>query len=196
MFSKFFLTLSPAKKVAYIAVFTALAVAANTILDIDVGNNNKITFTYTICFVTAYALGAVPAFCTAVAGDAIGFWIKPSPFFWLFGLSLGIFSFLIGVILHCLPIHRKGAIYIKTAIAFVLCYIVVTLIINTFVNFSYAYLFLWGGELKKTFWVYVATSIISRLGLQSIVYAGNVALCYALLPALERLLPRLQKNRK
>ena len=191
MFSKFFLSLSPAKKIAYVAVFLALSVAANSILDIDIGASNKITFTYTVGFLTAYALGAVPAFFIGFAGDGIGFLLKPSNAYWLFGVTIGLFGFFVGIFIHYLPLKGKVAPYIKAVIALVFCYLVITLVLNSVVNYYFVKIFMYHGDWNKAFFVYLG----GRIGLQSLVYGVNFALCVAFVPALERILPKLQKKR-
>ena len=196
MFSKFFKSLSPSKKIAFTAVLLALSVVANTVIDFDPNPNNKITITYFVCFMSAYLLGAVPAFAVAFVGDFIGWLIMPDGMYWLYGLTLGIFAFITGVFLHCLPLKGGKSIYIKSIIALVAGYVAVTLFLNTIVNYTYVWLFVWNGELKKTFFVYIAASIIPRLGLQTAVYAGNIALCFAVIPVFERLLPRLTKKKE
>ena len=183
MFSTFFKQISLAKKLAFTAVFLALSVVANSFIDIDITPNNKITFTYLICFFAAYLLGGLPAFVIGFVGDAIGFLIKPSGVYWLFGLTLGIFALLAGIILHYLPIKGKAAPYIKTGIALVVCYVAITLVLNSIINYYYVKIFLYGGEYSKTFWVYLG----GRIGIQSAIYAINVGVIFALLPLIERL---------
>ena len=71
-----------------------------------------------------------------------------------------------------------GWLFGKAILAFAVGFIVITCFLNTLVQYSYAYIFLWGGTAQKTFWV----SLAGRLPIQSIVYVVNVALCLAALP--------------
>ena len=194
MFSPFFKALSPGKKIAFLAVFLALAVAANSVLEITLSLYNKITFTYFLLFVTAFLLGGVPAFAVAVVGDAIGFLISPTGTFWLYGVVMGIFALITGVFMHLVPIKGKGANYVKAAIALVVNYFVVTIFLATLVQYSYAILFLWGGNVNKGIWVYTLGYLGPRLTIQTAVYAGNMAACFLTIPLFERLLFRNRKN--
>ena len=187
MFTLFFRKLSPAGKIALIAVFIALSIVANTVLDIDIPPKNKITVTYFIGFASAYLLGAVPAAAIAFVGDGLGWIIMPDGPYWLYGLTNAIFAFLTAVILHLLPLRRKRAIYIKAAIAFAACYLVCTVCINSCVDYTYALVYLWGGSAQKGLFAYLAGYFPPRIAIQSAVYAGNVALSFAALPFLERL---------
>ena len=71
MFTKAFVSLSAAKKIAYLAVFTAIAVAVNA-FSIDVTPALKLSFTATVgCFVGAM-FGPVGGFAVMFTGDLIG----------------------------------------------------------------------------------------------------------------------------
>ena len=119
MFSKVFRSFSVSKQVAYLAIFIALSVAANSVLGIELSPSNKITFTYTVCFFAGYILGPVPAFLVGLIGDAIGFLISPVEVYWLYGLTLGLFGFLVGWIMNCIHREDKGWLFGKAILAFV-----------------------------------------------------------------------------
>ena len=65
-------------------------------------------------------------------------------------------------------------------LTFIVGFLVITCIVNSVVNYFYMYLFYWGGEFRKGFWIYLG----GRLGLQSVVYAANVVLSMLLLARL------------
>ena len=178
MFSKAFRSFSMSKQIAYLAIFIALSVAANSVLGVELSASNKIAFTYTVSFLAGYLLGPVPAFLVGFIGDAIGFLISPVDVYWLYGLTLGLFGFLTGWIMN--GIKREDTVWLfgKAILAFAVGFIVITCLLNTLVQYSYAYIFLWGGTAQKTFCVYLA----GRLSIQSIVYVVNVVLCLAALP--------------
>ncbi|MDE6274314.1 MAG: folate family ECF transporter S component [Clostridiales bacterium] len=186
MFSKFFLSLSAGKKIAYLAVFIALSVVANA-FSIDVSTSQKITFTYLVCFLSGALFGAVAAFGIGFLGDAIGFLILPSsgPYWVLFSLSLGIYGFIAGIVFHCFKGERRSQLYLKGAIALIVNYILITLCINTVSNYYYLYIFYWEGIPKKAFLVFLG----GRIAFQSVVYVINCALCMALLPVVYFLKP-------
>ena len=177
-FSACFRALSAGKKTALAAVFVALSVVVNC-FSIDVGTSNKTDFTYAVCFYAGYLLGAVPAFFVAFLGDALGYLLNPQGVFWLFGVTLGVYAVIMGAVMNA-PLGRgRGAPYLRAVVALVLGYVLVTVVLNSVVNYWYARIFFWDGIPKKTFLVYLG----GRLAFQSIVYAVNFAVCLALLPA-------------
>ncbi len=190
MFSKSFVSLSSGKKVALLAIFITLSVVAN-MLSVNVTPSFNITFTYTVCFFAAMLLGAVPAFAVGFLGDAIGFLIAPSGVYWLFGLTLGIYGFLAGIVMNYLPPKNGARLIIKCLIAFLICYLAITICLNSVVNYYYVKIFIWQGVPKKTFLAYFA----GRVGLQSAVYAINLGVSVLLLPVAARLQPGSKKRK-
>ena len=179
LFSKYFLSLSSAKKIAYIAVFIALGVVTNSLIEINVTASNRITFTYFVCFFAGFLLGPLPGFLTGFLGDAIGFLLVPQDVYWLFGLTLGLIGVLAGVA-RKLPLYGKKGVFFKACIFFVISYVLVTCFLNSLVNYWYVYLFIWQGTVKTVFWVWLG----GRLAFQTIVYAVNVGVCAAVLAVL------------
>lgn len=192
LFSVYFRRLTAAKKIALLAVFVALSIVVNC-FSIDVGSSNKIAFTYVVCFFAGYLLGGVPAFCIALLGDAIGYLVNPVGVYWLFGLTLGVYAFLMGVVMNfqVRADENKAAPYVRTAVALVLGYVLITMLLNSLVNYWYVMLFVWNGAAKKTFLVYLG----GRLAFQSIVYAVNAAICVAIVPVLVQIDRRLKRRK-
>lgn len=182
MFSKSFVALSVGKKTALLAIFIALSVVAN-MFSLDVTPSFKVTFTYTVCFFAAMLMGAVPAFAVGFIGDAIGYLLRPSGVYWLFGFTLGLYGFIAGIVMNYVPVKGKAALIVKTLIAFAVCYVTITLAVNSVVNYYYVKIFIWNGVPTKTFLAYFA----GRVGLQSVVYAVNVGISVLLLPAAARM---------
>lgn len=193
LFSAYFRRLTAAKKIALLAVFVALSIVVNC-FSIDVGSSNKIAFTYVVCFFAGYLLGGVPAFCIALLGDAIGYLVNPVGVYWLFGLTLGVYAFLMGVVMNfqARADENKAAPYVRTAVALVLGYVLITVLLNSLVNYWYVMLFVWNGAAQKTFLVYLG----GRLAFQSIVYAVNAAICVAIVPVLVQIDRRLKRRRR
>ena len=177
VFSIPFRALSAGKKAAMLAVFTALSVVVNC-FSLDVGASNKIAFTYTVCFFAGQMLGALPAFCVAFAGDAIGYLLNPVGVYWLYGLSLGVYAAIVGAVLNVPFGKGRAAPYVKAACALVLGFVAVTVLLNSAVNYLYLKTFVWQAEGGKAFLVYLG----GRLAFQSVVYAVNAAICMLLLP--------------
>ena len=120
LFSTYFRALSAGKKTAFVAVLAALSVVVNC-FSIDIGASNKIAFTYTVCFFAGYLLGGVPAFFVALFGDVIGYLVNPVGVYWLYGVTLGLYAFLMGVVMN-VPLGKghRAAPYIKAAAALLL----------------------------------------------------------------------------
>lgn len=179
LFTKYFLSLSSAKKIAYIAVFIALSVVTNSLIEINVTPSNKITFTYFICFMSGFLLGPLPGFAVGFLGDAIGFLLVPQDVYWLFGLTLGLTGLLAGLV-RKLPLYGRKGVFLKALVFFVLSYVVITCFVNSLVNYWYLYLFIWNGTVKTVFWVWLG----GRLAFQTVIYAVNVGLCAVVLSVL------------
>lgn len=180
LFSTYFRALSAGKKIALVAVFSALSIVVN-VFSIDVGASNKIAFTYAVCFFAGCMLGGVPAFLVAFLGDTIGFFINAQGgVFWLFGVTLGIYALIMGAIMNVPFGKGRAAPYLKAVIAFAAGYLLITVGLNTVVNYWYARIFFWGGQPNKTIGVYLA----GRIGFQSVVYAVNVGVSMVLLPVM------------
>ena len=181
LFTAYFRALSAGKKTALLAVLAALSVVVNC-FSVDVGASNKIAFTYAVCFAAGVLTGGVPAFFVALLGDALGYLFNPVGVYWLYGLTLGIFALLMGVIAN-MPLGKgRAAPYARAAAALLAGFLLVTVLLNSAVNYLYLKTFVWNGAANKTFLVYLG----GRLAFQSIVYAVNTALCFLLLPVLLR----------
>ena len=169
MFTRFFASLSAAKKIAYLAVFIALSVVVNSFIEISTPST-KITFTYFVCFFAGFLLGPLPGFLVGFLGDAIGFLLVPQDVYWLFGLTLGLFGMAAGFV-RKLPLRGKAGVFGKAVMALLINYLFITCFLNSVVNYSYLYIFLPHMVEGKTFWVFLA----GRLVTQTIVYAVNAA---------------------
>lgn len=192
MFSKLFRSFSAGKKVAWCAILLALSILVNIdgVFAIPLSPSLKITFTYTVCFYSAYILGAMPAFFIGFVGDGFGHLIAPNGAYFLFGLTLGLYAFFAGIIMNYVPTKSKAGLYLKTVAMFIAGYVLFTLLINSAVNYWYCIIYVWDGIPKKTFAVY----LVGRISIQSIVYAANMGISIALLPIVTRFLPHTTKS--
>ena len=175
--TRFFSSLTPAKKIAYLSLFIAMSVVVNSFLEISTPVT-KITFTYFVCFVGGFLLGPLPGFLIGFLGDGIGFLLKPQDVYWLFGLTLGLYGMLAGCA-RKLPLRGRGGVFGKAALALAAGYLLITCLINSLVNYSYLSVFMPSVLGGKTFWVYLG----GRLLVQSIVYAVTAAAVTAVLAA-------------
>lgn len=165
MFTKTFVKLSSGKKIAYLAVFTAVMVLVNT-FSIDVTTAFKISFSAAAAFLTGALFGPVGGFAVCIVGDVLGCLIVgmvPNP---LIALATGMLGLIPGVIMT----YVKGNFYWKTLISFVLCLIICTAGINTLATY------LFYSSRSVSYFAYMW----SRLPIQSAVMAVNCVLAILL----------------
>ena len=195
LFSKTMREKSPAHKIAYIAVVTALNVVANFVeikfLD------TQFSVTIVLGLLSGVALGGGVGFASGFIGDLLGVILRG----WLYmpwvGLSTAMFALLSGVCVEFLPLRFKGGLAIRMFIACLLSLFICTVIINSTgfywynnqMGFSTAVVDYatkhFGSEV--TFWVYVAY----RLFLKGQIWNSlvNYALFFIVLPVLMRIKP-------
>lgn len=189
MFSKVFAELTAAKRIAYFALAAAIGTILNFLV-IDLSPSNKLTFTYLFSFFTGYLFGALPAFAAGLLGDFLGWAIRPDGVYWLFGVTLGLFGVISGVIMNYGRPKNDSlkSLYLKTLAALVAGYISITCILNSAVGYSFYVLFVDKVAVKKTFWLWLS----GRLGIQTVIYAANAALCFVMLPLVAKLKARIK----
>ncbi len=167
-------------RIAICATFTAIAVVAN-IFTIDTGLRYFVISLVAIpCFFAGVLLGPIDGFLVGIISDLLGCLIHPiGPFMPLITLSTGLFGLIPGIIFHY---FKRGNIYVKAVISFLLCLLICTAGLNTVACWMmYA-------KGKKSFFVYLGV----RFPFQSIVSAINATLSIALLASLRRI-PSLKK---
>ena len=172
MFTKAFVSLSAAKKIAYLAVFTAIAVAVNA-FSIDVTPALKLSFTATVGFFVGAMFGPVGGFAVMFTGDLIGCFFSgyaPNP---LIGLATGFLGMIPGLIMT----HVRGKFYVKAVLSFLLCLIVCTAGLNTFAIYLMS-----SSAGSVSYWSYMLT----RLPVQIPVMAVNTILSILLAKLLNK----------
>lgn len=148
LFTKTFMGLSGGKKVAYLAVFTAIAVAVNAI-SIDITPVFKLTFTYIVGFLSGCLFGPIGGFAVMFIGDAIGGLIAgfvPNP---IIGVGTGLIGLIPGVIV---PYIRCNFVA-RLILSFVLCALICTLGINAYGTFLFV------ASKYTSYWVYLVTRL-------------------------------------
>ena len=130
LFSPLVVSLPKSKKIAYIAVVTAITIVANTFFEIKFLG---VQFSLTI-FVSVLAgmiLGALPGFVACFLGDLFGFLLHPfgeySPFI---GIATGLMA-VFGALIVALRMVFKGGLFVKIALVCVLIFAVCTAGITT-----------------------------------------------------------------
>lgn len=189
-------------KLAFTALFTALAVAANIFTIPLTPNFSKvISLAIIFSFLAGIYLGAVPALAVGFLGDLIANFIHPfGAYNWFVALS----STLTGVICALafkLPWHRLWKLALSCAICFVVC----TCALNTFGLWLQIIVGVEAGPvglvqlitmdktgIEKSFWVYLA----GRIPVQLLNWAVNAVIIATLLQtkALDKLLDKIKLN--
>lgn len=169
------LALTPTQKTTYVSVLTALCVAANCFSYFPV-SYISVSFTYTVCFLAGYLLGAKAGFIVGFTGDLIGGIIMPAG---AYNPLIGIASGLSGLIPGLAFDYFGGNDYAKTCVSSAVNLVLCTSGLNTFA------LWLMYGLGKKTFLAYLWV----RFPWQVLVAGANLVLCLALVAAIPRIFP-------
>lgn len=156
----------PTKKLAYVAVLTAIAIVLNIFsFDIGLPYSLKLSFVALPCFIAGAFLGPIYGFSVGFLGDFLGFLIRPfGNYIPLIGVATGLLGLLPGLIFRFTKLNDN----IKIALSFVLSLIICTAGVNTFALWHY-----FSGH-SKTFWAY----LVLRLPFQSIIMVINATLAY------------------
>ena len=181
-FTDSFLNMNTAKKIAYVGIFTALAILVNSVLSFDVSSSQKITLNYFFSFFCGTIFGPVVGFAICFIGDLLAFLIPifSSGVYWfLTGLCSGLLAFIPGIIFTTLRFKFRGAVYVKAAISIALMYILITCGLGALSNYLYVKLVIFAGrEYTKTFIVYLG----SKIAFSTIVSAINYVLVFLFIP--------------
>ena len=170
MFTKTFVSLSSAKKVAYLAVFAAIAVAVNA-FSIDLTAALKLSFTATVGYFSGALFGPVGGLAVMLVGDTIGCFISgyaPNPI-----ISVG--TVMLGVIPGLIMTYMRGNMILKSIVSYILCFFVTTAFLNTLGVYLMA-------ARDVSFWSYMLT----RLPVQVPVMAINAVVSVLLAKLLNR----------
>ena len=155
------------KRIAYTALFAALAVIANSFtvyLPFMGASSNAVSFNYLVCALAGIFLGPVCGGIVGGVGDILGWLINSSGGAFNVFITLG--SVLLGVIpglVHKIP---KLPPIVKILIAYAIVFVVCMCGVNTFGIWFY---YIRGA---KTYFVY----LLGRIATQSIIMAINIVL--------------------
>ena len=177
-FSETLCKLSPAKRVAYIAVMTAFTVVANMFLEIKF-MDVQFSFTIAVSALAGVILGPLAGFAACFLGDLVGFLYNSAGFAyypWI-GIAMGLVAVIFSLCLR-LPFAKK--IPLKIGIASLLTFLICTVGINT-TSFYLLY-----GKGVGYF-----TYLVTRLFVQGQIWNSlvNYAAIFALLPILATVKP-------
>ena len=120
------------QKLAYIAVMTALCVVCNMFFEFKFADTQ---FSLTIFFsaMTGMIIGPLFGFASCFLGDLVGFLYNSGGFMYMpwIGLSMGLVAFIAGLVMNCVNLNNKFAVYIKISVVSVLTFLICTIAINT-----------------------------------------------------------------
>lgn len=168
------------RKIAYIAVMTAMVAAANMFFEFKFADV-QFSFTLAISAIVGLILGPVFGFCTCFLGDLAGFLYNSGGFAYMpwIGISMGLVAFISGTVVGGFKSERKSFLYVKLAFVCLSTFLICTVAINTTA--------FWLLYSKVDYWTYLTT----RLFVQGQIYNSlvNYILLFIAVPALNRIKP-------
>ncbi|MBQ9103979.1 MAG: ECF transporter S component [Clostridia bacterium] len=131
-FSKVMLYAPYTKRIAYVAVMTALLVVCNMFFEFKFAD---VQFSLTIAMsaLAGALLGAGFGFVACFIGDLVGFLFNSGGFMYMpwIGIAMGMVAFIFGLLINGFDFKFKGSIYLQLGLASLLTFIVCTVGINT-----------------------------------------------------------------
>lgn len=178
LFSKALAGKSDTRKIAYIAVMTALLVVANMFFEFKLAET-QFSFTLVLSALAGVLIGPIFGFCACFLGDLVGFFYHSAGYAYLpwIGIAMGLTAAIAGLIVNGLPEKEGWFLYVKIAIVCVLTFLICTVAINTTA--------FWLLYSKVDFWTY----LISRLFVQGQIWNSlvNYILLFITVPLVRRL---------
>ena len=132
LFSETLLTKNRSHKIAYVAVMTALVVAANMFFEFKLAEA-QISLTLAISGLTGIILGPLPGFAACFLGDLVGFLYNSAGYAyypWI-GISMGFAAVIAGLIIGVVPGKKPWILYVKLTMVCLLTFLLCTVAINT-----------------------------------------------------------------
>ena len=176
LFSETLAEKNTSHKIAYIAVITAFAVAANT-FEFKLFDT-QFSLTLLISALAGLLIGPLFGFAACFLGDFIGFLVNSSGYAyypWI-GISMGLVAAFAGLIVGGIPKAKSWFLYVKLAMVCVATFAVCTVAINT-----------------TAFWLLYSkvdygTYLVSRLFVQGQIWNSvfNYVLLFIITPVLVR----------
>ena len=165
-------------KIAYIAVFTALAVVMNTFFEFKL-MDTQFSFTIVTSALTGIVIGPVFGFVACFLGDLVGFLYHSAGFAYMpwIGLSMGLTAVIAGLIMNGIPAKNLWFRALKLGAICVLTFLICTVAINTTA--------FWILYSKVDYWTYLC----SRLFVQGQIWNSifNYVLLFIVLPILGKI---------
>ena len=171
---------SAGKRVAYIAVVTALVFVCNMFFEFKLAET-QFSFTIVVSSLAGILIGPLFGFVACFLGDLVGFLYHSAGFAYLpwIGISMGVTAMLSGFIIGGIDVKKGWFLYVKLALVSFLTFALCTVAINTTA--------FWILYSKVDYWTY----FISRIFVQGQIWNTlfNAALLFVLVPALKSIKP-------
>lgn len=132
LFSPFLSKKNAAKKIAYVAVFTALSAITNMFLEIKVFDV-QYSLTILVSVITGVVLGPASGFLACMLGDFLGYVVNSWGylyFVWV-GVSTGVTAFIGGMIFNGIKGNDIAALLLKTGLTCLLHLVICTVGISS-----------------------------------------------------------------
>ncbi len=191
-FSKILLSKNKSHKIAYIAVLTTFAIAAN-VLEIEF-MDTQFSLTILSALLIGIIIGPIYGFLACFLGDFIGYIINSYNvyMFWV-GLATGTFALLSGLLFNLVPTRKKWLVFVKLGVICIATFFVCTITINS-TGFYFYTKFTnpaiieeagnhFGGE--ATFWAYVLYRLLVKGQIWNSL--ANYTLFFIAIPALNHI---------
>lgn len=171
---------SAGKRVAYIAVTTALVVVCNMFFEFKLAET-QFSFTIVVSSLAGILIGPIFGFVACFLGDLVGFLYHSAGFAYLpwIGISMGITALLSGFIVGGIDVKKGWFLYVKLALVSLLTFAICTVAINTMA--------FWILYSKVDYWTY----FVSRIFVQGQIWNTlfNTALLFIVVPTLKSIKP-------
>lgn len=171
---------SAGKRVAYIAVVTALVVVCNMFFEFKLAET-QFSFTIVVSSLAGILIGPLFGFVACFLGDLVGFLYHSAGFAYLpwIGISMGVTALLSGFIVGGVNGKNSWFLYVKLALVSLLTFAICTVAINTTA--------FWILYSKVDYWTY----FISRIFVQGQIWNSlfNCVLLFIIVPTLKSIKP-------
>ena len=168
------------KRLAYIAVVTALVVVCNMFFEFKLAET-QFSFTIVVSTLAGIVIGPIFGFVACFLGDLVGFLYHSAGFAYMpwIGISMGVTALLAGFIIGGVRVKKGWLLYVKLALISLLTFLICTVAINTTA--------FWLLYSKVDYWTY----FVSRIFVQGQIWNTlfNTALLFIVVPALKSVKP-------
>ena len=178
-FSDAIAEMSQSKRIAYVAVVTALSIVINMFVRIPLGDN-QISLKIFVSILSGTLLGGGSGFAVCMLSDFLGWLVNPGGAYmpWI-GLSAGLLALFAGILMNNFRTGSLVVFYIK---CFLICLFSLT-VCTTFINTTALYVMYSSKDVPYIDYVFI------RLAGQAVNSVVNYLLVFAVFPVLSQSAP-------